>query len=1021
MRPEISTEISTEIRTEMNIKMKSCEHPPALYPYREWSIEEEHYEDEYNQRSESVFALGNGYIGMRGNFEEGYHGKAGASVAGNYLNGFFDSEPVVYPEGAFGYPSRNQAMLNVSDARIIRLSIEGHEFRLDQGKLHRYKRRLDMRSGMLHRELEWESPDGHRILLVIRRMVALTHKHLAAIDYAVTALNFSGTLKFDSAVDGEIARPEDTGDPRLGAGGGESRLLLEDTGYDAAARKLWMKQRTRHTRFALLTAVSHALQAKSGREMSHQLIGQRISVCYAAAVRSGETVTLTKYITYHTSRDYREEELPGRSAEVLALANELGFAGLAEEQQAYLDSYWAHADVEISGDPALQQGIRFNAYQLLQSVGRDGATNIGAKGLTGEGYEGHYFWDTEMYMLPFFTFTQPEIARALLEFRYATLGKARERAAVMSQKGALYPWRTIDGEENSAYFPAGTAQAHINADIAYGLKQYIQATGDMDFLVSRGAEMLFETSRFWADLGHYNPAHGGAFCIDAVTGPDEYTAIVNNNAYTNLMVQDQLQYAYETALLLQREYPADYERLRQAIGLTLEEAEGWREAAARMFIPFDKQLGIYAQDDTFLSKQKWDFDHTPADKYPLLLHYHPLVIYRHQVLKQADLVMALFLLGNKFSLADKLRNYHYYEPLTTHDSSLSPCIHSIMSAEIGDLAGAYRYFSRTVRMDLDDINYNAKDGLHMAAMAGSWMSIVNGFGGMRLYDGELSFDPALPEQWESYRFKVTVGGQLLDVFVDREAVLYTLLEGTGLGIRHKKQPLRLLPQEPVRISLAHRLEAVIFDLDGVITDSAEAHYLAWQALADEQGIPFSREKNERLKGVSRMESLEIVLEGSGLAKLPEAGKLRLAEQKNDHYRQMIGRITPADLLPGIRELLDSLHERGISVGLASASLNAPLILERLGAARWFQAVADPAALRKGKPDPEIFLQAAERLGVPPGNCIGVEDAAAGVAAIRAAGMKAVGIGEAGQLGAADLVLPSTAELDAGKLLELFAR
>lgn len=1015
---------SGEIRNQeenIEMKMKPYEHPPALYPYREWSLGEEHYEDEYNQRSESVFALGNGYIGMRGNFEEGYHGKAGTSVAGNYLNGFYDSEPIVYPEGAFGFPSRNQAMLNVTDARMIELSIEGHDFRMDQGKVHRYERRLDMQSGILHREVEWESPAGHRVLLEIRRMVSLAHKHLAAIDYAVTALNFSGTLKFESAVDGEIRRPEATDDPRLGAGSAEPSLLLEDTGYDAATRKLWMKQRTRHTRFALLTAVSHALQAKSGREMSNQLIGQRISVCYAAAVRSGETVRLTKYITYHTSKDYVEEELQGRSDRVLEMAGELGFTGLAGEQQEYLDTFWAHTDVEIKGDPALQQGIRFNAFQLLQSAGRDGATNIGAKGLTGEGYEGHYFWDTEMYMLPFFTFTQPEVSRALLEFRYATLGKARERAAVMSQKGALYPWRTIDGEENSAYFPAGTAQAHINADIAYGLKQYVLATGDTEFLVAQGAEVLFETSRFWADLGHYNPARRGAFCIDAVTGPDEYTAIVNNNAYTNLMVQDQFMYAYETALLLQEEYPADYERLQLAIGLSMEEAEGWREAAERMFIPFDNDLGIYAQDDTFLAKQKWDFEHTPPDKYPLLLNYHPLVIYRHQVLKQADLVMAMFLLGNKFSLADKIRNYHYYEPLTTHDSSLSPCIHSIMSAEIGDLTGAYAYFDRTVRMDLDDINRNAKDGLHMAAMAGSWMSIVNGFGGLRLYEGKLSFDPALPEQWESYRFKITVRGQLLDIFIDREDAVYTLLAGTGLEILHKDQPLRLLPQEPVKISLAGRLQAVIFDLDGVITDSAEYHYLAWQALADELGIPFSREKNERLKGVSRMESLEIVLEGSRLALLPEAEKFRLAEKKNDHYKEMIGRITPADLLPGIPELLDSLRERGISAGLASASLNAPLILERLGAAHWFQAVADPAELRKGKPDPEIFLKAAELLGAAPGNCIGVEDAAAGVAAIKAAGMKAVGIGNAAQLGAADLLLPSTSALDAGKLLELCAR
>lgn len=1000
------------------MKMKPYEHPAALYPYQDWSLGEEAYEDENNQRSESIFALGNGYIGMRGNFEEGYHGKAGTSVAGNYLNGFFDSEPIVYPEGAYGYPSRNQAMLNVTDARMIELSIEGYAFNLSSGTVHRYERRLDMRRGILLREIEWESPVGHRVRLQIRRMVAFSHKHLAVIDYKVTALNFSGTLKFISAMNGEITRTEASDDPRLGSGGSEPSLLLEGMGYDEAAGFLWMKQRTRHTRFALLTAMGHTLQAQSGQAVNRQLAGQRISACYAASVQSGETVSLTKYITYHTSKDYAEEDLLDRSAAELGLAAHSGFAVLADEQQAYLDAFWSRTDVEIHGDPALQQGIRFNAFQLLQSVGRDGMTNIGAKGLTGEGYEGHYFWDTEMYILPFFTYTQPAISRALLEFRYATLGKARERAAVMAQKGALYPWRTIDGAENSAYFPAGTAQVHINADIAYGIRQYVQATGDMDFLARQGAEILFETSRFWRDLGHFNPARGGAFCIDAVTGPDEYTAIVNNNVYTNLMVQNQLLYAYETAALLRREYPEDYWRLQQEMGLTVEEVEGWLAAAEAMFIPFDEGLGIYAQDDTFLTKRRWDFEHTPANKYPLLLNYHPLVIYRHQVLKQADLVMALFLLGDRFSLADKIRNYNYYEPLTTHDSSLSPCIHSIVSAEIGDLAGAYAYFDRTVRMDLDDINGNAKDGLHMAAMAGSWMSIVNGFGGLRQYDGRLCFNPVLPEQWESYRFKITARGQLLDIYVDHEAVVYTLLEGEGLEIRHKEQTLRVFPQKPVTVALVKHLQAVIFDLDGVITDTAEYHYLAWQALADELGVPFSREKNERLKGVSRMESLDIVLEDSGLC-LTAAAKLRLAEQKNDHYKEMIGRITPADLLPGIKGLLDSLRERGIAVALASASLNAPVILERLGAAHQFQAIADPASLRRGKPDPEIFLQAAELLGVRPGHCIGVEDAFAGIAAIKAAGMKAVGIGSPVQLGAADLLVRKPSELNVEKLLELF--
>ncbi|WP_410512774.1 beta-phosphoglucomutase [Paenibacillus sp. BR2-3] len=997
------------------MKMKPYEHPEALYPYHEWSLGEDAYDDENNQRSESVFALGNGYIGMRGNFEEGYHGIAGASVTGNYLNGFFDSEPIVYPEGAYGYPSRNQAMLNVTDAKIIELSIEGHLFHLNSGQVHRYERTLDMKNGILHRQVEWESPAGHRVLLQIRRMITLQHKHLAAVDYQVTALNFDGTVTFHSVMDGKIAKQEATDDPRLGAGSAEPSLLPEGAGHGESF--IWMKQRTRHTQFALLTAMSHRLHSASGHEMTEKQEGERISAEFAVPVFKGETVSLTKYISYHTSKDYPEGELMNRTADVLQMAENLGFGGLATEQQVYLDAFWSRTDVEINGDPALQQGIRFNAFQLLQSVGRDGVTNIGAKGLTGEGYEGHYFWDTEMYVLPFFTYTQPEISRALLDFRYATLGKARERAAVMSQKGALFPWRTIDGEENSSYFPAGTAQAHINADIAYGLKQYVQATGDYDFLAAKGAEILFETSRFWADMGHFNPARGGAFCIDAVTGPDEYTAIVNNNAYTNLMVQDQLNFAVETAGLLRTQYPQDYERLQQSIGLTEEEVQGWAEAARQMFIPFDEDLGIYAQDDTFLTKKKWDFDNTPADKYPLLLNYHPLVIYRHQVLKQADLVMAMFLQGEKFTLADKIRNYNYYEPLTTHDSSLSPCIHSIVSAEIGDLEGAYSYFDRTVRMDLDDINRNAKDGLHTAAMSGSWMSIVNGFGGMRLNDGVLGFKPALPAQWDSYRFKIVSLGQLVDIFVSREEVVYTLLEGDGLMIKHKGHPLTLTLQEPVRISLAQKLEAVIFDLDGVITDSAEYHYLAWKELAEELGLVFDREKNERLKGVSRMESLEIVLENSGFH-LSAQEKLALATKKNDNYKLMVERITPADLLPGIGELLTGLQSRGISIGLASASHNAPLILDRLEAGHWFQAVADPGSIRKGKPDPEIFLKAAEMLGVDPGNCIGVEDAEAGVSAIKGAGMKAVGIGSLEQLGAADLLLSSTSELTVEKLLRL---
>ncbi|SEU29601.1 glycoside hydrolase family 65 protein [Paenibacillus sp. NFR01] len=781
------------------MKMKPYVHPKPLYPYREWSLEEEHYTDEDNQRSESVFAIGNGYIGMRGNFEEGYHGKLGKSVNGNYLNGFYDAEPIHYPEGAYGYPDWNQSMLNVTDARKISLSVMGHAFHLNTGTLHQYKRSLDMQGGFLRREIDWESPGGQRLRLRITRLTAFGNKHLAAIRYEVTALGFAGEVVIASAMDGRIARPPATNDPRLGSGSELPHLLAEDMAHEDGFA--WMRQRTRNTRFALLTGMSHQLVSPARGEQEYAAEGEALTCRFRIHLNDGETAVLTKYISYHTSRDYPEEELLPRTETLLREAAEAGFEALLAEQRAYLDDFWARADVEITGDPSLQQGIRFNAFQLLQSVGRDGMTNIGAKGLTGDGYEGHYFWDTELYMLPFFTFTRPDIARSLLEFRYRTLGPARERAATLSQRGALYPWRTIDGPENSAYFPAGTAQAHINADIAYAIRQYVLATGDTGFLVAQGAEILFETSRFWADLGFFNPERDGAFCIHGVTGPDEYTAIVNNNAYTNLMVRCQLEYAAETADLLRESYPADYANLARRIGLKDEEIELWRKAAARMFIPVDEQRGIIAQDDAFLLKKRWDFDNVPADKYPLLLHFHPLVIYRHQVLKQADVVLALFLLGEWFTPEEKRRNYQYYEPLTTHDSSLSPCIHSIMSAELGDLESAYGYFDRTVRMDLDDINRNAKDGLHTAAMAGSWMSIVNGFGGLRLHSGKLSFQPRLPERWDSCRFRIAFRGGLLEVGIFRNKVRYSLLEGDSLELLHAGKPLTLAAGETTVLAL----------------------------------------------------------------------------------------------------------------------------------------------------------------------------------------------------------------------------
>jgi alpha,alpha-trehalose phosphorylase len=446
--------------------------------------------------------------------------------------------------------------------------------------------------------------------------------------------------------------------------------------------------------------------------------------------------------------------------------------------------------VAIAGDDALQQGVHFNQFHLLQSVGRDGRTNIAAKGVTGEGYEGHYFWDTEIYVFPFFLYSRPEIARALLQYRYNGLPKARERARQMAHaKGALYPWRTIAGEECSAYFPAGTAQYHINADVAYSIRLYLLATNDFDFMAEQGAEIVLETARIWTGIGSYDRA--GCFCINTVTGPDEYTAIVNNNYYTNAMARMHMTFAADVAERLRAERPADHARIAAAIGLEDAEIQAWRAASDAMVLPYDEDLGIHEQDDSFLSKKPWDFANTPKENYPLLLHYHPLVIYRHQVCKQADVVLALLLLSNQFSLDDKRRDFDFYERVTTHDSSLSSCIFSIVASEIGYRDKAYSYFMETARLDLDNTHANTQYGVHTAAMAGTWLGVAYGFAGMRLDEAGLRFAPTLPDRWTGYRFKAQVRGALLEVSVDGTGTDYRLLRGDSLAFAHAGTTIEL--------------------------------------------------------------------------------------------------------------------------------------------------------------------------------------------------------------------------------------
>lgn len=749
----------------------------------EWEIIEDNFSLERNFHSETIFSVGNGFIGIRGTFEEGLGNNSNLGAEGTFLNGVYEEGTIKYGEIAYGFPEKSQTMINAANGKKIILHLEDEIFSMHTGQLVDYRRSINMKEGILKRSLIWQSPKGKQIKLETERMVCLQRKNLAAVKYKVTPLNFDGAIKLISEIDGNMKYSSVEKDPRIGSGLEEGSFYTVDAMVkdDTAV----LMQRTKKTKITVACAARGIMKTQCRCSTETYVVEDSVGLEYHIEGQKGKDIEYVKYVVYDASLGSRESILE-HIFEVLENAALRGYDVLKEEQYEFLSDYWEKADVEIKGDIPLQQAIRFNLFHLLQSVGRDGKTNICAKGLTGEGYEGHYFWDTEMYVIPAFLYSMPSISRKLLEYRYGTLDKARDRAREMSHsKGALFPWRTINGEECSGYFPAGTAQYHINADIAHAIKTYVEVTQDYEFLQLYGAEILFETARLWADLGFFNNEKDGKFCINCVTGPDEYTAIVNNNFYTNLMAKENLEYAYNTAVWLKENHKPDYERLISDIRLEPEEIALWNEASDNMYLPYSEKHGIHPQDDSFLEKKVWDFEKVPKENYPLLLHYHPLVIYRHQVCKQADVVLALFLLGNKFSLEQKRKDYDYYEKVTTHDSSLSACIFSIVANDIGYHEKAYDYFIKTARMDLDDYQGNTHHGVHTANMAGSWMCIVNGFAGMRVYEDVLSFQPYIHPNWEEYSFKITYQGSIIKLTINSTATTYRLIEGKELEIVHR--------------------------------------------------------------------------------------------------------------------------------------------------------------------------------------------------------------------------------------------
>jgi alpha,alpha-trehalose phosphorylase len=770
--------------------------PTHEYPADEWNIIEKGFHPEFLAQLETMLAVGNGYFGMRGCPEEG----GPNAENGTFINGFYETRPIVYGEEAYGFAKTGQTIVNVTNSKIIKLFVDDEPFWLPNARCLRYDRRLNMKFGTLDREILWETPQGKQVQITSRRLVSFVHRHAAAISYQVTLLNAEApvVISCEMVVNAPSTRVNGD-DPRL-ASAFAGRVLHHRASY-VKDRRVVLCHATEKSRITLTCATDHALETACSHTYKAAHTEDFGQVTFTIDARPGCPIHLTKYIVYHTSSTASSEELCGRAEWTMDRVVTDGFLQLLASQEEYMKDFWRRSDVRVRDiredrtkrtTVEMQQAIRFNLFHILQASARAEDAGVPAKGMTGQAYEGHYFWDTEIYVLPFLTYTAPRIARNLLTFRYKMLPQARERAKQLGQRGAMFPWRTISGEEASAYYAAGTAQYHINADIMYALRKYVQATGDEQFLRDCGAEMLVETARLWVDLGFYSDQKGGKFCINGVTGPDEYNAVVNNNAYTNLMAGENLRYAAQTVEALRTTTPDVYNGLVHKTGLEPSEAEAWRRAAESMYVPYDENLKIIPQDDDFLDREPWDFQNTPPDHYPLLLFYHPLNIYRKQVIKQADVVLAMFLLGHAFSLEQKQRNFAFYDRLTTGDSSLSSCIEAIIAAQIGDVDKAFRYGMAALLMDLADVGGNVKDGCHIASMGGTWMMLAYGFGGMRDDDGTLSFWPRrAPEENAILRFPLTYRGQMLEVEIGPETVQYSLREGARLMIRHEKEEIQL--------------------------------------------------------------------------------------------------------------------------------------------------------------------------------------------------------------------------------------
>ena len=739
---------------------------PDMFSVEPWSVCERALDLGLLAETESIFALSNGHIGLRGNLDEGEP----SGSPGTYLNSFYEVRPLPYAESAYGNPEAGQTMINVTNGKVFRLLVDDEPFDVRYGKLVRHERTLDLRAGVLRREAEWTSPAGQAINVRSTRMVSFVQRSIAAILYEVEPTGASARIGVQSELVANEPMAGESSDPRTAAALA-APLVAEDHAHNAL--RVSLVHHTRASGLRMAAGMDHVIEGPEGTVTVAESQPDLGRLTVSTELQPGEKLRIVKFLGYGWSSQRSLPSLRDQVHLALAAARRTGWDGLLKSQREYLADFWERADIQLEGDAAVQQAVRFALFHVIQAAARAELRAIPAKGLTGNGYDGHTFWDMDAYTLPVLTYTAPDAARDALAWRHATLDLAEARARELGLKGVTFPWRTIRGQECSGYWPAGTAAFHINADIADAVRRYVAATGDEEFEEGPGFDLVVSTARLWRSLGHHDAQ--GAFRLDRVTGPDEYTALVDNNVYTNLMAARNLAVAASLAV----RHP---ERSAE-LAIDEEEIASWRDAASAIVVPFDSDARITQQCNGFTRLRKWDFDGTPANEYPLLLHFHNYMLYSSQVVKQADLVFAIYVCGDHWPDEEqKARDFAFYESVTVRDSSLSAAIQGVVAAEVGHLELAWDYLSETAFIDLRDLANNTGDGVHLAALSGVWHTIVAGFGGMRDHGETLAFAPRLPSKVTRLQFGLLYRGRRLRVEVVPDRATYEVLDGEPLEI-----------------------------------------------------------------------------------------------------------------------------------------------------------------------------------------------------------------------------------------------